>query len=80
MDSEHSGARPESAGGSPARDENPSSGIARREGEVDGEAGGPVDAALRGDPGTPRAMGLGSEPAPNLDDPEATLDAGDGTD
>jgi len=79
VDSEQSGARPESAGDSADSDESPSSGIARREGEVDEEAGGLVDATLRGDPGTPRAMGLGSEPAPNLDDPEATLDAGDGT-
>ena len=55
---------------------NQSSGIARETGQPDEAAsGGIVDATLRGDPGTAHAMGLGNEPAPSLDDPEADLDA-----
>ncbi len=53
---------------------NQASGTARS-GQPDEDAsGGAVDATLRGDPGTPRAMGLGSEPAPALGDPAEDLD------
>lgn len=51
-------------------DGNQASGVAREPGQVD-EApdpdGGPVDATLRGEPGTPHAMGLGNEPAPETE-------------
>ena len=80
MDGDHTSTRPDEtssdATGTAGGIANQASGTARESGTPDEAAsGGAVDATLRGDPGTPRAMGLGNESAPGLDDPETDLDA-----
>ena len=53
---------------------NQASGTARSGQPDEAASSGAVDATLRGEPGTPHAMGLGNEPAPGLGDPAEDLD------
>jgi hypothetical protein len=77
MDDERTTARPASDAAREAGDvgANQSSGTARDAIRPDeAEPGDPVEATLRGEPGTPQAMGLGNDAAPSRDDSERELD------